>query len=175
MVLHMSLVRVWTCSLVLLFFTSSCSLGSKSSEQEASILGPISRTYSFEYDKVWRALQKSLARYPIKVNNVDAGIIETDDIKGLKVWSPPHKPKVKQPGLRYNFKIALIRGEKQGKEATEVTIEKFLRINKNFFADEKRLPSDGLEEEGLHYRIQRELTIEKALDAAYEKDSQDIE
>ena len=120
-------------------------------------------------------MQKTLARYPIKVNNVDAGIIETDDIKGLKVWSPPHKPKVRQPGLRYHFKIALIKGERNGKDATEVTIEKFLRINKNFFANEKRLPSDGLEEEGLHYRIQRELTIEKALDAAYEKDSQEEE
>ena len=170
MVLHMSLARVWICSLILLL-VSSCSQGQKSSEQEANILGPVSRTYSYQYDKVWRALQKSLANYPIKMNNVDAGQIETDEIKGLKVWNPPHKPKVRQPGLRYNLKISLIRGEKNGKEATQVFIEKLLRINKNFFADEKRLPSDGLEEEGLHYRIQRELTIEKALDAAYERES----
>ena len=130
---------------------TSCSLFSKSSEQDASLLGPVTKTYASAY------------------NNVDAGQIETEDIKGLDVWSPPHKAKVKQPGLRYNFKVVLIRGEKLGKPATEVIIEKHLRIAKNFFATDKRLPSDGLEEESIHYRIQRELTIERALDKAYEQ------
>ena len=148
---------------------TSCSLFSKSGEQEANLLGPVSKTYAAAYDKVWRATQKSLVKYPIKINNVDAGIIETEDIKGLNVWSPPHKARVKQPGLRYSFNVLLIRGEQGGKPATEVIIEKHLHITKNFFSTGKRLPSDGLEEKSLHYRIQRELTLERALDKAYEQ------
>lgn len=170
MVLLMFLARVWTFSFVLLLSTS-CSLSSKNGEQEVKLLEPVVRNYNFEYDKVWRAIQKTLSRYPIRVNNVDTGRIETDEVKGLKVWSPAHKPKIRQPGLRYSLSVLLIRGQgPDGGAATEVSIEKKLRIEKNFFAESKRLASDGLEEESLHYRIQRELTLEKALDTAYERE-----
>jgi hypothetical protein len=64
----------------------------------------------------------------------------------------------------------MVRGQTlDGVASTEVSIEKRISLEKNFFAEGKRLPSDGLEEEGLLYRIDRELTIERALDKAYEQ------
>lgn len=132
-------------------------------------LGPVTRVLMGDYDKVWRATQKALATYPIRLNNIDTGQIETDVIRGLKVWTPPHAPDAKQPGLRYFLRFSLIKGDIAGKPSVEVNIEKIKTLEKNFFAEEERLPSDGLEEESLLYRIEREMVLERSLDKAFQQ------
>lgn len=163
--------RAWICSLTLLVLCSSCSYLQKKSydAEEQEVLGPKSAVIEGSYDRVWRATQKAMAYYPIRINNVDTGIVETEVIKGLQVWNPPHRPPTRQPGLRYYLKIALIKGVQGQNPATEVSVEKIVTIERNFFSGEERLPSDGLEEESILYRIQRELIMEKSLDRAYEQ------
>lgn len=158
---------VAACSLiVILIFTASCT---HSGMKRETRLGAYSQAIVGQYDKVWRATQKALINYPIRLNNIDTGLIETDVIRGLNVWTPPHDPNDKEPGLRYFMKISLIRGDVRGKESVEVSIEKVKTIEKNFFAKEERLPSDGLEEAALLYRIERELQLERSLDKAFQR------
>ncbi len=163
---HMFRATAVTCSLILLLLCTSCSHQKVRTEER---IGPYSRTLMGEYDRVWRATQKALETYPIRINNIDTGIIETDVIRGLNVWTPPHDPDDKEPGLRYYLRFSLIKGNVDGKESVEVRIEKVKTVEKNFFAKEKRLPSNGLEEESLLYRIEREFQIEKSLDRAYKQ------
>jgi len=108
--------------------------------------------------------------YPIRVNNIETGALETEVIRGDTGWKQPHEARVTNPGLRYQILLKLVRGRTTGdSQSTEVSIEKRISLEKNFFAEGKRLPSDGLEEESILYRIDRELTIESALDRAYEQ------
>ena len=62
-----------------LILTSGCGFMQTQSPKEP--LGPKEKVYFGKYDRVWRATQLALASYPIKVNNMDLGIIETDIIK----------------------------------------------------------------------------------------------
>lgn len=159
--------------LPLLFTLISCAHTNEPPANELPKLeGPLVRPFPYEYDRVWRAVQKSLSKYPIRVNNIETGKIETEVLRGEKVWHAAHeKPKV-QPGLRYQIVVQLVRGQAlNGKASTEVSVEKQLSIEKNFFQGESPLQSNGLEEESILYRIDRELMIERALDHAYERSS----
>jgi hypothetical protein len=53
-----------------------------------------------------------------------------------------------------------------GKESTRVTIEKKIETFKDFISETQIVPSDGLEEQTLFYRMERELIIGAALKRA---------
>ena len=55
------------------------------------------------------------------------------------------------------------------KAATKVTLTKDVTLQSDFFSDPKFLPSDGLEEKTILYRIGREIQIERALAKAQKK------
>jgi len=125
--------------------------------------------YYGSFDQVWRATQLALQNYPMKINNMDLGVIETEQIKGYKVWMPPYKSEQSSGGLAYSLNVRLIKGKTQGRDVVKVSILKETQIQKDFFSEPVRMPSDGLEEKAVLYRIGRELLIEKALEKAQEK------
>lgn len=107
-----------------------------------------------------------MSRYPMRINNVDTGTLETDYIKGARVWRAPDEKKRPPSGMRYIIRVQVLRGQTASKEAIKVVIDKRIEVKKNFFIDPKIKASDGLEERMLLYRINRELKIEKALERA---------
>lgn len=125
--------------------------------------------YYGSFDQVWRAAQLALQNYPMKINNMDLGVIETEQVKGYKVWMPPYKTEQTSGGLAYSLNVRLIKGKSQGRDVVKVSILKETQIQKDFFSEPVRMPSDGLEEKSILYRIGRELQIERALEKAQEK------
>ena len=141
-----------------------------SSQKETLTFKPVERTYRTEFVQIWRAAQLSLSKYPIQVNNMDAGILETQFIKGNNKWSPPFIDNKDYNGNRYKIKIKIIRGLSNSKKsALKVSILKIIQKKKDYFSKHERIPSDGLEEISLLYRIQRELQIDRALERAARK------
>ena len=55
------------------------------------------------------------------------------------------------------------------KEAVKVTVAKDVELKTDFFSDPKRLESDGLEEKVILYRIEKEISVERALQRAQKK------
>jgi hypothetical protein len=144
--------------------------GCASEEVDNQVTGPITQVYEASYEEVWQALQKTMASYPIKLNNSDTGQIETDTIRPEKMWQPVHKKKDPSPGLRYTIKAATIKGVKgKDKEAVRLTIEKVVTLERDFFAGAEHVPSDGLEEESIFYRVQREITLQRSLKSAFDQ------
>lgn len=117
------------------------------------------------YDNVWRAAQLAL-KYPVSVNNMDNGILETDYIKADDGFMSPDDPKQLSSGIRYKITMILARGKVEGRESVRVTINKAIEKKRDFFADPESLPTDGLEEKVIFYRMERELTIDEALKRA---------
>lgn len=150
------------------FFVGGCALWDSPPVKES--MGPQYRIFEGSYDEVWRAVQKSLASYPIQINNIDQGIIETDNIKGDQIWRPPFQQDRKPINLRYVIRVNVVKGRPTKKgETVKVTILKSITLEKDFFSGESRQPSDGFEEKALLYRISREVQLERSLRRAFEK------
>lgn len=128
---------------------------------------PPSQVFVGEFDDVWRAVLKAFTKYPIKVNNTDLGILETDQIKGDEVWSPPFLEK-KYKNFHYSLRVQVVRGKLKNQNSVRVSVAKKMSLDTDFFSDEKSLNSDGHEEESLLYRVSRELQLEHHLKKAFE-------
>lgn len=154
-------------------FLSGCSLLGIELE-ETKDAGPQSAVFEAPFDKVWRSAQLALAKYPIKVNNMDSGTLETDYIRFEKIWRPPYQKTEPPSGERQMLSIRMIRGAYEDKnEAVKVVVTKIIELAPDFTTQPKRKISDGIEERLILYRISRELAIEKALVKANEKVSED--
>lgn len=130
-----------------------------------TFIGPREEVIYAQFEEVWRAANLVLQAYPLRVSNMDEGVLETDDIKGYRAWGPPF-PQRKPAGQVYRISIRVIRGTSEGLSATKVIILKDIKIQRDFFSNMQQIPSDGLEEKGLLYRIKREIQIERALTQA---------
>jgi hypothetical protein len=154
-------VTWWTLSSI---YLSGCALFGGAAPLPQT-MDPMEQVYIANFDSVWLATQKALAAYPMRVNNMDLKILETDYIKSNRYWNPPHIAKLGS-GDKYKLVVKVMEGEIDGKGAQKVSVAKEVYRQKDFFAPKNRIPSTGLEERSLLYRIERELTIEKALDKA---------
>lgn len=120
------------------------------------------RVYFASYESVWRAAQLAL-KYPISVNNMDNGVLETDWVRALEGFSPPGSGKIPSSGIRYKIALNMVKGRSQGRESVRVTLRKNLERQRDFFSDPEQMLTDSLEENVILYRIERELIIQDAL------------
>ena len=123
------------------------------------------RVFFYPLDQVWRAAHTAL-KYTIATENPDTGIIETEYIKGSDGWASPDQKKPASEGRRYRLTLIMAKGKTNGRDSTRVTIDKKVETLKDFFSDSEAGESDGLEEDVLFYRMQRELKITEALKKA---------
>lgn len=125
---------------------------------------PQEKIFRESFDDIWRAVQLAMATYPIKVNNQEAGVMETESIRGDNAWVSPGQKRQQSGGFRYKIIIRVVRGRtEKNAPAGRVTILKSGEIQRDFFSAYEKLPTDGLEELAIMYRIERELSIDKAM------------
>jgi hypothetical protein len=155
-------IRVLT--LGFLFLLSACASQDLTTAKPTESAEPQEKVFPESYDDVWRSVQLAMANYPIKVNNQDAGILETEAIKGDAAWNSPGQKRMTSGGSRYRIIVRVVKGRtEKNQPAGKVIILKLGEIQRDFFSPYEKLPSDGLEELAIMYRIERELQIEKAL------------
>ena len=144
-------------------FSSSCSSKKKDSNEPQEF----SRVYKANFDTVWRGTQQALLNYPMNINNMDTGYLQTLFITGKHRYKAPHNKRVKLPtGYQYRINIKILPSDNDRK--TRVSITKDVRMQRDFFSDPKDLTTDGYEEKSLLYRIGREIKVEKILKKAHE-------
>jgi hypothetical protein len=159
------------CLLTLAFAMSGCQTATDRLDQKLKIGVPVVQVFFAKYEEVEAALKLAMLKYPQRVDNTEAGIFETDYVKGDGRFKPPHKGVEYSSGYRYRILIRLVRGKTDEKSAVKVVVLKQIESQHDFFADPGALPSDGLEEEVILYRIGRELLINRALQKANDKQS----
>jgi hypothetical protein len=151
-----------------LFLLSGCALFEERSGPVMTF-GPREQVFYATYDEVWRAANLVLQPYPLRISNMDQGVLETDAVKGFKVWTPPFKPDGATAGQSYKLTIKILKGKFTGRAATKVTVLKDATLQHDFFSDPKPVASDGLEEKSLLYRMGREVQLERAIAKAQKK------
>lgn len=127
------------------------------------IYGPQSQIFYASFDEVWTAVNLVMQPYPLRISNRDKGTLETDVFRGFQTWTPPYAPNSATAGESYQITIHVVRGNTQGAAATKVLIEKDIKLQKDFFAEAATMPSDGMQEETILYRIGREIQIHRAI------------
>jgi len=148
---------------------SGCQTATERLDQKLKVGVPVTQVFFAKYEEVEAALKLAMLKYPQRVDNTEAGIFETDFVKSDGRFKPPHKQIEYSSGYRYRVLIRLVRGKTEAKPAVKVVVLKQIEMVPDFFSQPETLPSDGLEESVILYRIGRELTINKALQRALEK------
>lgn len=158
-------LAVWLLTTGLFF--SGCSLFEKQPESIDKIIQKSSNQKVFlaNYDIVWKAAHSAI-KYTIASENQDFGVIETDYVKSVDGWLPPDKSKPDFKSGRYKLIFTFARGKTDGRDSTRITIDKKIEVFRDFISETQVIPSDGLEELTLFYRIEREIVIAQALKRA---------
>ncbi len=115
---------------------------------------PVSQVFTVSYEKVWRAVQLATRRFPLKINVYDAGVLETDYIKGDKLFSDPNNTKP-PAGVRYKIIVHAIKGTIDNQNRIKVIVQKQAKSQSDFFTGYRPIDSNGLEEKTILYRISR--------------------
>lgn len=148
---------------ILTFQFAACALFEERGGPPTSF-GPHEQVFYAAFEEVWTAVNLVLQPYPLRVSNMDQGIIESDPIRGYRVWVPPYKNENAPSGETYKLTVRVIRGKPlDGKPATKITVVKDLQQQLDFFSTPRTIPTDGLEERSILYRIGREVQIARAL------------
>lgn len=150
---------------------SGCATASDKLEKKLKVGEPVARVYYAKYEEVEAAIKQAMIRYPQRVDNTEAGIFETDFVKGEARFRSPISTTDYSPGYRYRLLIRLVRGKNEERSAVKVLVTKAPEIARDFFATPESLASDGLEENVVLYRIGREIALAKAMVRATEKDN----
>jgi len=153
--------------ILLIFILSGCGLFGPRQDSVDKLIEKASqqKIYYADYDLVWKAAHAAL-KYTIASENQDYGLIETDYIKAVDGWLPPDQTSPTYKSSRYKLIFSFAKGKTNNRDSTRVTIEKKIEIFKDFISETQVVPSDGLEEQTLFYRIERELIIGQALKKA---------
>lgn len=157
----------------MLFLATACTTASDHLNRQLKLDEPVSRVFYAKYEDVESALKHAMIRYPQRIDNTEAGVFETDYLKGEARFKAAHKDIEYPSGYRYRILVRLIRGRADDGPAIKVLITKKSELARDFFADPEPLRSDGFEEEALLYRIGRELLIARALQKAAEQSARE--
>jgi hypothetical protein len=150
--------------------SAGCTTASGQLSKRLKIGEPVSRVYFAKYEEVESAIKQAMIRYPQRVDNTEAGIFETDYVKGEARFRSPISTESFSSGYRYRLLIRLVRGKNDEKPAVKVMVTKQAEIAGDFFAQPDPQPSDGLEETVILYRIGREIVLARAMTKAAEKE-----
>ena len=157
-----------TASLLLSCALSGCMTASSRIAAKNKVGVPTAKVFYAKYDEVESALKQAMIKYPQRVDNSDAGIFETDYLKGDARFKPAHNPDIQYSnGYRYKIVIRVVKGHSE-RPATKVQVTKVAEVVRDFFSMPEAHTSDGLEESAILYRIAREITIARALVKASE-------
>ncbi len=151
----------------LVLLLSGCNLFEPRPESADKIIEKASQQKIFfaANDLVWRAAHSAI-KYTIANENQDYGVIETDFIKAVDGWLPPDQTKPQYKSARYKLTLSFAKGNTGGRNSTRVTIEKKIEVFRDFISETQVVQSDGLEEQSIFYRIEREIVIAQALKKA---------
>ena len=145
----------------ILLLTIGCASSEITIYNPRQVVPSLQKSIPGTYEQVFKATQISLADYPIEINDMEAGFLQTTFIRNEQVWIPPHFKGKSSAGYRYTISIQLLR--LRNKNRTQVIITKNIEFKSDFFANYKPIKTDGLEEIALLYRIQRELWLQNKL------------
>ncbi len=134
-----------------------------------------SQVYRADFNQTWQAVIQVMKKYDIASQNQEAGVVKTrwidNTIEMNFADSFGSSDSVK--AAKFKILVNVVKGFRSGKEVAKVTFYKRQLVEQDFLQGWKEIPSDGIIEKTLIYRIERLVSIDnklKEIDKAREKD-----
>jgi len=159
---------------LLLLATSSCASYEKFRQITEELELP-SKIYKGDYNQTWQSVIQVMKRYDIAQQNQEAGYIKTRWMDNtLEVnFSDSFGTSDKVKAAKFKLVVNVTKGYRLAREVTKVTIYKRQLVEQDFLQGWKDIPSDGIKEQVLLYRIERLIWIDnqlRAIDRAKEQE-----
>ena len=134
-----------------------------------------SKVFKSDYNQTWDAVIKVMRKYDLANYNQEAGFIKTRWIDNtLEVnFADSFGASDGVKAARFKLVINVVKGFRASREVTKVSIYKRQLIEQDFLQGWKEVPTDGIIEKTLLYRIGRLIAIDnklKEIDKAREKE-----
>lgn len=142
-----------------------------------------SRIYKADFNQTWQAVIQVMRKFDIAQQNQEAGFIKTRWMDNtLEVnFADAFGSSDAVKAAKFKMVVNVVKGYRAGREVSKVTIFRRQLVEQDFLQGWKEVPTDGINERTLLYRIERLIAIDNKLreiDKAREKeqlDSQQIE
>lgn len=135
------------------------------------------RVYRATYAQAWQAVIEIMKKYDLPTSDQQSGIIKTawiDNTLELNFADSFDKSDMVK-AAKFKIIVNVIKGYRGGGEVSKVTIFKRQLVEPDFLQGWKEIPSDGIMEQTLLYRLEMVLKRDKKLRQIEEMKAKEIE
>ena len=124
-----------------------------------------SKIFRANYEQSWQAALAVMKKYDLEVINQESGLIKTRwhnntlDLNFADSFGGRDSIK----SAKYKLILNISKGFREGREVSKITLYKRQMVEQDFLQGWKVIPSDGITEKKVLYRIQRVLFMEGEL------------
>ncbi len=135
------------------------------------------RIFSFDYNQTWLATLEVAKKYDLEFKNQEAGVIKTRWIDNTSEVNFNEKFNSSEGVKAAKFKVIInvVKGYRNGREVAKVTVYRRQMIEQDFLQGWKVIPSDGVIEKTILYRISRQIKIRNNIRKLEEQRANEIE
>jgi len=136
-----------------------------------------SKVFNADYAQTWQAVLQIMAKYDLELKNQEAGVIKTRWIDNtLEVnFADSFGGNDSVKAARFKLILNVVKGFRGNSEVSKVTIFKRQLVEQDFLQGWKVVPTDGILEQSLLYRVERLLAIDKKLKSIEQEKAKEIE
>ena len=140
--------------LILLVLINSCASYEKYRQITEDFELP-SQLYKADFNQTWQAVIQVMKRFDVVFYNQEAGKVKTRWMDNtLQVnFTDSFGSNDKVKAAEFKLMVNVAEGFSYGRKVTKVTIYKRQRVEKDFLQGWKEIPTDGIQEKTLLYRI----------------------
>ena len=135
------------------------------------------KVFKNDYNQTWLAVLQVMTKYNLEVTNQEAGVIKTrwtdNTLEVNFADSFGSSDAVK--AAKYKLIINVVKGYRSKREVAKVTVYRRQMIEQDFLQGWKVIPSDGILEKTILYRIERNLAIAGKLKKIEEQKAKELE
>ncbi|MFY7994605.1 MAG: hypothetical protein ACOVP4_15005 [Bacteriovoracaceae bacterium] len=133
------------------------------------------RIYKADFNQTWQAVIQVMRKYDIAQQNQEAGFIKTRwmdntiEVNFADAFGSSDAVKA----AKFKMVVNVVKGYRAGREVSKVTIFRRQLVEQDFLQGWKEVPTDGIMEKTLLYRMERLIAIDNKLreiDKAREKE-----
>lgn len=136
-----------------------------------------SKVFKSDYAQTWQAVLQVMKKYDLETQNQEAGVVKTRWIDNTLELNFADSFGSSDSVKAAKFKVVLnvVKGYRGGREVSKVTVFRRQMVEQDFLQGWKVIPSDGILEKGILYRIERILAIDRRLKKIEEEKAKEAE
>lgn len=135
------------------------------------------KVFKFDYNQTWLAVLQVMKNYNLELTNQESGVIKTrwQDNTYEVNFADSFGSSDAVKAARFKLIINVVKGFRGNREVSKVTVYRRQMIEQDFLQGWKVIPTDGILEKTILYRIERNLMIAAKLKKIEEQKAKEIE